>query len=73
MRMFSAPGRPRLESSNPSEGDESGMKREIIIGYDPDHAADDALQLGRVLSEVLAAKPRVIAVVPWPEDRKSVV
>jgi nucleotide-binding universal stress UspA family protein len=43
------------------------MKREIIIGYDPEHEGDDVLQLGRLFSEVLAAKPRVIAAVPWPD------
>jgi nucleotide-binding universal stress UspA family protein len=43
------------------------MKREIIVGYDPEHAGEDVLELGRILSEVLAAKPRVITAIPWPD------
>jgi nucleotide-binding universal stress UspA family protein len=43
------------------------MKREIIVGYDPEHEGEDVLALGRVLSEVLAATPHVIAAIPWPE------
>ena len=43
------------------------MKREIIVGYDPEHEGEDVLDLGRILSEVLAAKPRVVTAVPWPD------
>ena len=43
------------------------MKREIILGYDPEHGGEDVLRLGRVLSEVLASRPRVVTAVPWPQ------
>ena len=49
------------------------MKREIIVGYDPEHAGEDVLELGRILSEVLAAKPRVITAIPWPDYLTGVV
>jgi len=42
------------------------MKREIILGFDPEHGGQDVLRLGRVLSEVLGSNPRVVTVVPWP-------
>lgn len=42
------------------------MERKIIIGYDPDHGGDDVLRLGRVVAEVLAARPIVVTVLPWP-------
>jgi nucleotide-binding universal stress UspA family protein len=42
------------------------MARKIIIGYDPEHHAKDALRLGRLLAEVLAAKPVVATVEYWP-------
>lgn len=43
------------------------MKREIILGYDPEHGGDDVLRLGRVLAEILASKPLVVTAVPWPD------
>ena len=43
------------------------MKREIILGYDPDHGGDDVLHLGRVFAEVLASKPLVVTAIPWPD------
>lgn len=42
------------------------MKREIILGYDPDHGGADVLSFGRILAEVLAAKPVVVTALPWP-------
>ena len=42
------------------------MKPEIILGYDPEHSGEDVLRLGRVLSEVLASRPRVVTAVAWP-------
>jgi nucleotide-binding universal stress UspA family protein len=41
------------------------MERKIIIGYDPEHGGD-ALRLGRLFAEVLAAQPIVFSVLPWP-------
>lgn len=38
----------------------------IVIGYDGTAQAEDALALGRALSETLAATPIVVAAVPWP-------
>jgi nucleotide-binding universal stress UspA family protein len=38
----------------------------IIIGYQEDERADDALALGRVLAEILDARPVVVAVATWP-------
>ena len=42
------------------------MERTIIIGYDPLHGDQDVLRLGRVLAEVLAARPIVVTTLPWP-------
>lgn len=42
------------------------MEHKIIIGYDPEHGGQDVLGLGRVLAEVLSAKPIVITALPWP-------
>jgi nucleotide-binding universal stress UspA family protein len=42
------------------------MARKIIIGYDPEHHAKDALRLGRLLSAILAARPLVVTVEYWP-------
>ncbi len=42
------------------------MEHKIIVGYDPAHGAADALRLGRLLAEVLAAKPIVCTALPWP-------
>jgi nucleotide-binding universal stress UspA family protein len=42
-------------------------EREIILGYDPHHGGEDVLRLGRLFAEVLAAKPRVVTAVPWPD------
>lgn len=42
------------------------MERKIIVGYDPTHGGPDVLRLGRVLAEVLAAKPIVCTTLPWP-------
>jgi nucleotide-binding universal stress UspA family protein len=42
-------------------------EREIILGYDPQHGGEDVLRLGRLFAEVLAAKPRVVTAVPWPD------
>lgn len=43
------------------------MERKIIIGYDPEHAGGDVVRLGRVLAEVLAAKPIVFTALLWPD------
>jgi nucleotide-binding universal stress UspA family protein len=43
------------------------MKRELILGYDPDHYGDDVLDCGRVLAEVLASKALVVTALPWPQ------
>jgi len=42
------------------------MARKIIIGYDPEHHARDALRLGQLLAEILAAKPVVATAEYWP-------
>ena len=42
------------------------MHRRIIIGFDPGHEGPDVMRLGRILAEVLAAKPMVVTAVPWP-------
>ena len=49
------------------------MKRELIVGYDPEHGGEDVLDLGRIFSEVLAAKPRVITAIPWPDYLVGIV
>lgn len=41
-------------------------QRRMIIGYDPGHAGDDAVRLGRLLAEVLNSKPIVLTAMPWP-------
>lgn len=43
------------------------MKREIILGYDPEHGGEDVLGLGRIFAEVLASKPLVVTAIPWPD------
>jgi nucleotide-binding universal stress UspA family protein len=40
-------------------------KRGLILGY-ADHGGDDVLSLGRLLAEVLAAKPLAVTALPWP-------
>jgi nucleotide-binding universal stress UspA family protein len=40
--------------------------RGLVVGFDPEHGGPDALQLGRLFCEVLAARPRVVTAVPWP-------
>ena len=42
------------------------MAGQIIIGYDPAHDGADAVRLGRVFADILAAKPLVVAALPWP-------
>ena len=42
------------------------MARKIIIGYDLERGGDDALRLGRLFAEVLAAQPIVFTSLPWP-------
>jgi nucleotide-binding universal stress UspA family protein len=42
------------------------MERKIVIGYDPEHGGGDALRLGRLFAEVLAAHPIVFTALPWP-------
>jgi len=42
------------------------MARKIIVGYDPEHGGSDAIRLGRLLAEVLAAQPVVVSALPWP-------
>lgn len=44
------------------------MERRIVIGFDPQNRGDDALALGRVLAEVLAATPVVATVSAWPAN-----
>ncbi len=43
------------------------MDREIILGYDPEHGGADVVRLGRIFADVLAATPKVVTAVPWPE------
>jgi nucleotide-binding universal stress UspA family protein len=43
------------------------MSRKLIIGYDGERTSEDALVLGRLLAEVLDAKPMVVAVFPYPD------
>lgn len=42
------------------------MKRKIIIGFDPQHGSRDVLRFGRLLAEVLAARPIILTALPWP-------
>jgi nucleotide-binding universal stress UspA family protein len=42
------------------------MDRKIIIGYEPEHGGDDAVRLGGLLAEILAAQPLVFTALPWP-------
>lgn len=42
------------------------MTRQIILGYDPDHEGDSVLRLGRIICEVVAARPLVVTALPWP-------
>ena len=42
------------------------MEGTIIVGYDPAHGGSDVLRLGRLLAEVLAARPIVSTALPWP-------
>jgi nucleotide-binding universal stress UspA family protein len=46
----------------------SDMKREIVLGFDPEHGGQDALDLGALLAEVLAAKIVVVTALPWPQS-----
>jgi nucleotide-binding universal stress UspA family protein len=43
------------------------MPRKIIIGYEPTSQGLDALELGEVMAETLAARPVITTVLPWPE------
>jgi nucleotide-binding universal stress UspA family protein len=43
------------------------VTRELIIGYDGSANGEDALALGRVLAETLAAKPVVLSVLRYPD------
>jgi nucleotide-binding universal stress UspA family protein len=40
--------------------------RQIVIGYDGSDQAEDALQLGRIFAEILAARPLVVDIATWP-------
>ena len=42
------------------------MKREIILGYDPEHGGHGCSAAGTVFAEVLGSNPRVVTAVPWP-------
>lgn len=42
------------------------MNRKLVIGIRPGEHEDDALQLGRLLAEVLSARPIVFTALPWP-------
>jgi nucleotide-binding universal stress UspA family protein len=44
------------------------MKSKVLIGYDGTPQGDDALRLGRRLSEVLDARPLVATVISHPRD-----
>lgn len=41
------------------------MLRKIIIGYEPTPQGEDALALGRIFAETLAARPVVATALPW--------
>jgi len=43
------------------------MSRKLIIGYQATDEGRDALELGGVLAETMAATPLVATVMPWPE------
>lgn len=43
------------------------MSRKVIVGYQATNEGLDALELGGVLAETLAATPLVATVMPWPE------
>lgn len=45
-------------------------ERKIVIGYNPRTRGADALALGRVLAEVLAATPLVVTVSAWPANER---
>jgi nucleotide-binding universal stress UspA family protein len=42
------------------------MERKIILGHDPAHGGREVVRLGRVLAELLGAKPIVLTALPWP-------
>jgi nucleotide-binding universal stress UspA family protein len=44
------------------------LKRRIVIGYDPEQQGDDALCLGGLMAELLAADPIVAVVTRWHEQ-----
>lgn len=44
------------------------MTGTLIIGYEPTEQGEDALALGQELAELLAAKPLVATVLPWPRN-----
>jgi len=43
------------------------VPRKIIIGYEPTSQGLDALELGEVLAESLAARPVITTALPWPD------
>jgi nucleotide-binding universal stress UspA family protein len=46
-------------------------KREIVIGFQPDDRGHDALALGRLFAELMAASPLVVSAFPWPRNLMS--
>jgi nucleotide-binding universal stress UspA family protein len=42
------------------------MSNRIVIGYDLEQGGEDALQLGRWMSQLLDAEPLVVVALPWP-------
>lgn len=42
------------------------LRPKVVIGYDGKKASDDALALGADLCRLLAARPLVLTVAPWP-------
>jgi nucleotide-binding universal stress UspA family protein len=47
------------------------MQRKILIGYEPTSQGDDALALGAVMAEIVAATPLVARVMRWPRNLMS--
>ncbi len=41
---------------------------DVLIGYEPGHHGGDALELGRLFSESLGARPVVVSTMPWPNQ-----
>ncbi|MQA75248.1 MAG: hypothetical protein GEU88_13045 [Solirubrobacterales bacterium] len=63
-------GGSSVAPSNDRKGAKA-MACRIIIGYGETRQSEDALALGQLMAGVLAARPVVATVLPWPRDLMS--